>query len=225
MPFWPIPNYICSPYYIILILITETLTFGISYNIKCDLNLTAKRLYHLIATRISPCQLYQDVRNYYICEEKSTCLATLRWKRLQTISFLFLTFPISFFFHSEKAKIWKKDSKNQSKGRHYSGALTLSLGTEAWGNKTKIHLKAQHEKYTSFVLFPQALEPSVNFNTSKMVYLCIHTYQRNFGSHVTVRMSARPSVRPYQSLIPLVQDERTQTWHLYETLNVNGKRI
>ena len=35
----------------------------------------------------------------------------------------------------------------------------------------------------------------MNFNISKLVYLGIHTYQRNFGSHVTVRIPARPSVR------------------------------
>ena len=52
-----------------------------------------------------------------------------------------------------------------------------------------------HEWYTSFVLFPQASEPSVNFNISNLVYLGIYTYQRNFGSHETVGMSARPSVR------------------------------
>ena len=34
----------------------------------------------------------------------------------------------------------------------------------------------------------------MNFNISKLVYLVIHPHQRNFGSHVTVRMSARPSV-------------------------------
>ena len=37
----------------------------------------------------------------------------------------------------------------------------------------------------------------MNFNISKLVYLGIHTYLKNFGSHVTVRMSAGPSVRPY----------------------------
>ena len=76
--------------------------------------------------------MYEDDRNYCVCrKEKSTCLATLRWKRLQTIFFSFLTFPISFLFHSEKAKIWKKDRKNQSKGRHYSGTLALRLGKES----------------------------------------------------------------------------------------------
>ena len=46
-----------------------------------------------------------------------------------------------------------------------------------------------------FVLFPLASEPSASFNISKSVYLGIYTHQRNFGSHVTVRMPARPSVR------------------------------
>ena len=40
----------------------------------------------------------------------------------------------------------------------------------------------------------------MNFNISKLVYLGIHTYQRNFGSHVTVGMSARPSVRRHHRL-------------------------
>ena len=32
----------------------------------------------------------------------------------------------------------------------------------------------------------------MNCNTSKLVYLGIHAYQRNLGSHVTVLMSAPP---------------------------------
>ena len=37
----------------------------------------------------------------------------------------------------------------------------------------------------------------MNFNVSKLVYLGIHIYRKNFGSHMTVRMSDRPSVRPH----------------------------
>ena len=58
-------HHICSPYYIILTLITFGTNFVfhlgplIWYHLKhkCDLNLTAKRLYRLSATRISACQL------------------------------------------------------------------------------------------------------------------------------------------------------------------------
>ena len=52
------------------------------------------------------------------------------------------------------------------------------LGCEAWGNRTKNHLEAQQliNKYISFVLFPQASEPSMNFNVSKMVYWVCHQH-------------------------------------------------
>ena len=107
--------------------------------------------------------------------------------------FFILNMSNLFLFPPWKGHSLKKSRKNQSKERHYSGTLALRLGTEAWGNKTKkIVLRHSNEQYTSFVLFPQALEPSVNCNTSELVYLGIHAYQRNLGSHVTVRTSAPP---------------------------------
>ena len=48
--------------------------------------------------------------------------------------------------------------------------LKFPLGSEAWGNKTKeIILRPSNEQYISFVLFPQASEPSMNFNIANMV--------------------------------------------------------
>ena len=71
--------------------------------------------------------MYEDDRNYCVCrKEKSTCLATLRWKRLQTIFFSFLTFPISFLFHSEKAKIWKKKTGKINQKGDITAGLSLS---------------------------------------------------------------------------------------------------
>ena len=99
-----------------------------------------------------------------------------------------------YFFHSQhfqslsfstlkRPKSEKKTVKINQKGDIIAG---LSLSDLAKS------LKA-HEWYTSFVLFPQASEPSMNFNISKLVYLGIHTHQRNFCSHVTVRIPARPA--------------------------------
>ena len=49
--------------------------------------------------------------------------------------------------------------------------LKFILGSEAWGNKTKeLILRLSNESYISFVSFPQASEPSMNFNISKTVY-------------------------------------------------------
>ena len=43
-------------------------------------------------------------------------------------------------------------------------------GSEAWGNKTKeMYYSLLSHKMIPFVLFPQASEPSMNFNISKMV--------------------------------------------------------
>ena len=43
--------------------------------------------------------------------------------------------------------------------------LKFILGSEAWGNKTKErYYSLLGVKMISFVLFPQASEPSVNFN-------------------------------------------------------------
>ena len=46
------------------------------------------------------------------------------------------------------------------------------LAARLGGIEQKNHLEAQQliNKYISFVLFPQASEPSMNFNISKMVY-------------------------------------------------------
>ena len=45
------------------------------------------------------------------------------------------------------------------------------LGSEAWGNKTKeMNYSTLNLEVISFVLFPQASEPSMNFNISKLVY-------------------------------------------------------
>ena len=51
-------------------------------------------------------------------------------------------------------------------------ATGLKTSTKkAWGNKTKeIILRLSDEYNISFVLFPQASEPCMNFNISKMVY-------------------------------------------------------
>ena len=106
-----------------------------------------------------------------------------------------------YFFHSQhfqslsfstlkRPKSEKKTVKINQKGDIIAGLSLSDLAKR---------LKA-HEWYTSFVLFPQASEPSVNFNISKLVNLGIHTYQRNFCSHVTVGMSARPSVRRHHRL-------------------------
>ena len=43
--------------------------------------------------------------------------------------------------------------------------LKFRLGTEAWGNKTKeITFRLSNEKYISFVFFPRAPEPCMEFN-------------------------------------------------------------
>ena len=45
------------------------------------------------------------------------------------------------------------------------------LGSEAWGNKTKqIYYSLLSLKMISFVLFPEASQPSMNFNISELVY-------------------------------------------------------
>ena len=46
-----------------------------------------------------------------------------------------------------------------------SDILKFILGCEAWGNKTKkIIVRLSNEYYISFVLFPQASEPSMYFD-------------------------------------------------------------
>ena len=46
------------------------------------------------------------------------------------------------------------------------------LGSEAWENKTKeMNYSTLNLEVISFVLFPQASEPTMNFNISKLVYL------------------------------------------------------
>ena len=49
--------------------------------------------------------------------------------------------------------------------------LKFILGTKAWGNKTKeMYYSLLSLKMTFFVLYPQALQPSMNFNISKLIY-------------------------------------------------------
>ena len=44
------------------------------------------------------------------------------------------------------------------------------FGSEAWGNRTwEMYYSLLSLKMISFVLFPQASEPSINFNISKLV--------------------------------------------------------
>ena len=128
----------------------------------------------------------------YACrKEKFTCLATLRRKRPQTISCSFLTWPISFFFHSEKATIWKKTGKILQKGDIIAGLSLLYLATRVGGIKQKNRLKAQ-QRMIHFFCF---IFPSTGTKCELqyiVVYLGIHAYQRNLGSLVTVRMSAPP---------------------------------
>ena len=58
--------------------------------------------------------------------------------------------------------------------------LKFTLGSEAWGNKTnEIILRLSNKQYISFVLFPQASEPSMNFNIAKMVYWMARMTVRN----------------------------------------------
>lgn len=49
--------------------------------------------------------------------------------------------------------------------------LKFILGSEAWGDKTKeMNNSTPDLNVLSVVLFPQALEPSMNFNISKLVH-------------------------------------------------------
>ena len=53
--------------------------------------------------------------------------------------------------------------------------LNFVLGSEAWGNKTnEMYYSLLSLKIISFVLFPQASQLSMNFNTSELVY-CVFT--------------------------------------------------
>ena len=54
--------------------------------------------------------------------------------------------------------------------------LKFILGSQVWGSKTKeVILRLSNEQYISFVSFPQASEPSMNFNIPKMV--CSKSFQ------------------------------------------------
>ena len=58
-----------------------------------------------------------------------------------------------------------------------SDILKFILGSESWGNKTKeIYYSLLSLKMISFVLFPQALKPSVNCNNlnRKIGVLSVH---------------------------------------------------
>ena len=53
--------------------------------------------------------------------------------------------------------------------------LKFILGSEAWGNKTKeMYYLLLSLKMIYFPLFPQASQPSMNFNISELVY-CLGT--------------------------------------------------
>ena len=53
----------------------------------------------------------------------------------------------------------------------WPAACLVPLGSEAWRiNKINVLFMALSLRMISFVLFPQASQPSMNFNISKLVY-------------------------------------------------------
>ena len=50
----------------------------------------------------------------------------------------------------------------------------IIFGSEAWGNKAKeMYYSLISLKMISFVLFPQAWQPNMNFNISELVYYLV----------------------------------------------------
>ena len=64
------------------------------------------------------------------------------------------------------------DQANGGNPHINSDMLKFILDFEAWGNKTtkKMYHSLLSLKMISFVLFPQASQPSMNFNISELVY-------------------------------------------------------
>ena len=72
--------------------------------------------------------------------------------------------------HNSLNRITRIEDK-RTKRATISDMLKFILGCKAWGNKIKeVYYSLLSLKVISFVLFPQASQPSINFNISELVY-------------------------------------------------------